>query len=310
MALALLAAGLAAAAAATTIHVSPTGGSPDLATGSADRPYATLAAAQAAVRGELGRGSGQAGEAAPGDDVEVVLGAGAYYKTQLRFTEADSPRGGRRVIWRGDVGATVYGGARVTGWTKSATHNPSGLVLQAALPKDMVDAFGRARFQMLVQDERAAILARTPNFGSGFIGCSSSNADLHCPPGVLPADFDCVVRGPPGTQNASSACSVFERAGYSSDFRRVLASNSSANCAAIGIKTGGNNCGSVTFNSVGVDSGRGSTYLQGAVELIDQEGEWAVRDSTLYFWPFSRGGKPIDPETLTITAPINQVRLQ
>ena len=86
----------------------------------------------------------------------------------------------------------------------------------------------------------------------------------------------------------AQACSAFIRAGYSSDIRAVLSANSSTH----------------TFTMA--EGGRGQIYLQGALELLDQEGEWAVRGGVLYFWPYSKGGEPVDPNDLTITAPVTQ----
>jgi hypothetical protein len=64
--------------------------------------------------------------------------------------------------------------------------------------------------------------------------------------------------------------------------------------------------GSITLDNHNVDPSRGSFYLQGAVELLNQEGEWAVRNGVLYFWPFSLQGIPRSPNDLTITAPAVQ----
>eukprot|EP01044_Picomonas_judraskeda_P010085 COSAG03_NODE_1275_length_4419_cov_16.726620_2_plen_241_part_00 len=166
-------------------------------------------------------------------------------------------------------------------------------IWRASLPPSLVDRFGRARFHTLVQGERSGWLARSPNFGSGFLNCSSgTGGTVTCP--ALPDNFDCVVTGRPGTLNASSACSAFLRAGYSSDIRRVLAANASAR--------------SFTVNTVGTDStsATGPIYLQGALELLDQEGEWAVRSGMLYFWPYSAYGQALDPNRLIITVPVTQ----
>lgn len=38
------------------------------------------------------------------------------------------------------------------------------------------------------------------------------------------------------------------------------------------------------MESENVDQSRGDFYLQGAVELLDQEGEWAVKGGIVYFW--------------------------
>ena len=55
---------------------------------------------------------------------------------------------------------------------------------------------------------------------------------------------------------------------------------------------------------------RGSMFLQGALELLNSEGEWAVRDGVLYYYPYARYGVP--PSSLdgddgeVITAPVVQ----
>ena len=243
-----------------------------------DQPLRGLVQAQAAARAALATPEGQH------RGVTVTLREGQYFNTSLVLTERDGPG----VTWRGEPGAVVYGGARVQGWSPYR-----GGIWRASLPPSLVDRFGRARFHTLVQGERSGWLARSPNFGSGFLNCSSgTGGTVTCP--ALPDNFDCVVIGRPGTLNASSACSAFLRAGYSSDIRRVLAANASAR--------------SFTVNTVGTDStsATGPIYLQGALELLDQEGEWAVRGGVLYFWPYSAHGQALDPNRLTITVPVTQ----
>lgn len=253
-------------ATSSTVHVSSVDGSDKDGDGSILKPFANFLRAQTAVR-EL-RNAG---------DVTVSIAAGEYFNTSLTLTERDSALQGRRVTWTGPVDggrAAVYGGSRITGWTPYQGH-----IWKAPLPPGLTDAQGRALFHTLVQGERSAICARTPNFGSGFLPCSGGNTGFTCPPNVLPAHFDCV----------NSSCSAFTRAGYSSDIRAVLSVNLTAH--------------SVTISSTNVDSSRGSFYLQGAVELLDQEGEWAVRHNTVYFWPYTKAGKPVSPESVVITAP-------
>ena len=84
------------------------------------------------------------------------------------------------------------------------------------------------------------------------------------------------------------------QAGYSSDIRAVTAVNLTTH--------------TVTIDAVGVDSSRGDFYLQGAVELLDQEGEWAVKAGVLYFWPYSANGVAVSPadDAIVITAPSAQ----
>ena len=225
-----------------------------------------------------------------------------YFNTSLALTEDDSaPSSGGRVIWQAEAGATamprVYGGARVTGWTPSKKHPTGSGIWQAVLPKELVDSEGRALFRTLVQDERSAWLARTPNFGSGYLPCGGGNSSFSCASGVLPAGFDCQLGGPgaSGANNATSACSVFMRAGYSSDLRAVTGVATNPTTKAV----------SVTFYYPG-SGARGDFYIQGALEFLDQEGEWAVCHGILYYWPYSTQGEFLSPESFTMTAPVTQ----
>jgi hypothetical protein len=158
-------------------------------------------------------------------------------------------------------------------------------VWQVLLPPQLQDSGGRALFRQLVQGERSAWLAREPDFGSGFLSCGGGNGGFTCGAGALPAHFDCV----------NSSCSAFTRAGYSSDIRAVTAVTFTA--------AGGAQVSVVSANTSG---SRGSWYLQGPLELLDREGEWAARHGVLYFWPYSKGGQQQNPNELIITAPVEQ----
>ena len=297
-------------------HVSPLDGPIGDADGSAVAPM-TILQAQHAVRSLL--------SVSPDAPAEVRLAPGDYFNVSLRLSERDSGD----VIWRGPgatdgAQATIYGGAKVQGsWTRALEVGEH--VWQVQLPAQLVDGGGRAVFHQLVQGERSAWLAREPDFGAGFLPCGGDNAGFSCGAGVLPKHFDCV----------NSSCSAFTRAGYSSDIRAVTGVNFTSD--------GGVH---VAVVSAGTSSSRGSwcasifalvvetqlpfatpvtvlpslfpravprcclycecRYLQGPVELLDREGEWAVRHGILYFWPYSTGGKQQDPNDMTITAPVEQ----
>jgi hypothetical protein len=213
----LLASAAAAAAPRRVFHVSP-GGAPlgaAAADGSSAAAPMTIAQAQRAVRDLLASASAEDAAAGP---LEVRLGSGDYFNSSLRLTERDSGD----VLWRGPgagegAPATVYGGARVSRWTRAPV-SVGEHVWQAPLPPQLLDSEGRALFRQLVQGERSAWLAREPDFGSGFLTCGGGNGGFTCGAGVLPAHFDCV----------NSTCSAFTRAGYSSDIRAVTAVNFTA----------------------------------------------------------------------------------
>jgi len=280
---------LAATTTAEDIHVSSHLGDNGTGDGSSAHPYSSLHAAQTAVRSLL-----QRWDVTHTSNITVHVQAGHYFNHSITLTEADSPRAGSnaRVTWRGEQGATVYGGARILGWTRAPAAIGAS-VWQARLSQELVDHAGRARFRTLVHGERSAWLARQPNFGSGFLtGCSWNGAGFTCSEGVLPPTFDCVVTDA-GLPNATSACSVFARSGYSSDIRPVVGVNHSARSVAVDPLNSGRD--------------RGMYYLQGPLELLDQEGEWAVRAGVLYYWPYTAaGGAPTDPNDAIITAPVVQ----
>ncbi len=94
---------------AAEFHVATNG--TDLHDGSADRPFATLARVQQAVRAALPQASA---------DITVFIRAGVYRLAQpLLLTEEDSGRDGVRVIWKsadGDGQARLLGSQPLTGW--------------------------------------------------------------------------------------------------------------------------------------------------------------------------------------------------
>ena len=92
---------------------------------------------------------------------------------------------------------------------------------------------------------------------------------MSCAAGVLPANFSCQVIGDAGTNKATSACSVFTRAGYSSDIRAVTGVTIDPATKAA----------QVSFYTPGSGS-RGSFYISGASE----------RQLKTLLWETSRGG--------------------
>lgn len=252
------------------LHVSAEGDSDRNSGLDVRRAVRTLAEARRRVRAALAR--------QPSRSVRVEVGAGSYFDTSLVFTDADSPRSGATVTWAGAPGAatTLYGGERITGWTPW-----KGSIWRAVLPPRLVDGYGRARFRMLVQGGRSAWLARAPDYGGGYLGVSRSDQQgFTWRNGSLPDAFDCL----------SSRCQVFVRAGYSSDIRPVASVNHTARQVLYAA-------------SNGTDPARGELVLAGALELLDDEGEWAVRGGAVYFWPYGSGGGRADPNAAVITAP-------
>lgn len=266
------------------VFVDPSGN--DAAAGTAASPLHTLPEAQRRVRRLLRNGSAKS--------LEVVMQPGQYFNTSMQFTADDSPPTGGSITWRAAMHGTasVYAGARIVGPWRQLSGSPS--IWVTVLPRELLDERGRARFGALVDGDRSAVIARAPDYGSGFLKGVASYSDTGftwSTESGLPPFFDCV----------NATCSVITRAGYSSDIRPILSTNLTNRSL---VMVGKNHTDPSTPLPLGQPP---SVVLQGAVELISAPGEWAVRGGRLYYWPYpphnpgSRSGW--SPANRTITAP-------
>ena len=256
------------------IYVSPNGDDHG-GDGTHARPFATLPRAQIAARRAL------AAQATAGGNVTVHVGAGRYYQHRpLVFSSLDSGRNGGRMRWIGpgpEAGvdpisaAVVYGGVRVTGWRKVGdgpvwAANVSTLGGSAKVSKPF------RRFFNLVEGQRGAILARHPDFGSGYlkdVGCTNNATMLQCPPGVLPRDL------------SVADTSVFANVGgnwFSATLSATSMTSDAAGHVNVSFQEGG-----------GAYKANNKIYLQGAHQLISEPGEWGLDSEavppTVYYWP-------------------------
>ena len=129
-------------------YVSPDG--EDNGPGNAQKPFATLARAQHAVRRKIAAGLKA--------NVTVLIGGGTYFlDSPLVFGPEDSGTDEYAITYAawGDRAPILSGGRRVTGWEKS-----SGNLWGVSLPP--VEA-GGWHFRQLFVDGRRAVRARTPN---------------------------------------------------------------------------------------------------------------------------------------------------
>lgn len=121
------------------------------------------------------------------------------------------------------------------------------------------------RFFNLVEDGEGGVLARLPDYGSGYLselGCSNSNTRLTCPAGVLPASLSVT----------DSSVYVNLGADWFTETRPVTSASATE----------------VQFASGAAGFGANSRiYLQGDKALISHAGEWALdsREGLLYYWP-------------------------
>lgn len=139
-------------------------------------------------------------------------------------------------------------------------HRVSGTLPPAPAP--------RWRFSSLVEGAAAAVIARTPQRGSGYLGSLGvTNSDSHFtwPEGALPANFS--------VANAQVFCNI--GADWFSETRPALAVDFAAR--------------TVTFaaGANGIGGCNDKIYFQGPRELIDEPGEFAldVDGALLYYWP-------------------------
>lgn len=136
-------------------------------------------------------------------------------------------------------------------------------------PPSPPPAPSRWRFFNVLEDRVGAVLARTPDFGSGYLvdlGCSNGDTSLTCPAGVLPTKFDV------------SDSSVFANLG--SNWFTETRTVETATLASNGGVT-------VSFEKGNAMSANNKVYIQGAKEFISEPGEWALDSEAqmLYLWP-------------------------
>ena len=181
----------------TDIYVSSTRGSDSHGDGSFQRPFASLQRGQWAVRDIVTR--------AQEDNIVVNVGAGTYFMSEpLTFTAEDSPARHGRTTYRGPPPdsnpgeqAIIYGGISVpfTMWRKHTAHiwkanlstvlpvapSPTSAPPPQRYPSVPLPPVLRLPFQVLVEGTEAAVLARTPERGSGYLrdlGCSVDDGTL------------------------------------------------------------------------------------------------------------------------------------
>lgn len=285
----------ATSTAMTTIHVSAAEGSDTRGNGSERRPFRTLQRAKTAARAAAAAQRG-----GPAWNVTVSIGAGDYYVQQpLRFTSADAPQGGgggdepiggARTTYSGPgpqaaEQANVFGGVLVPAalWRQAEGGGTTGNIWVADVSKllppgpDDDEGVKKAEpFFNLIEGEVGAVLARTPDKGSGYLrdaGCRGNTTlgRVVCPPGVLPGrllsddvgdlSMYCVL----GSRNSQGASTH-----WSSNTFKVVAVSADA------IEVGG-----------ALRGCSDKLYVQGSKQLITEPGEWALDSSAglLYIWP-------------------------
>lgn len=235
---------LGAAAHAATFHVSPEGN--DANPGTAARSLASLAKAVEMAR------------ATPGPDT-ILLAPGRYFNAaQIVLDDRDSGL----TIAGAKPGAVahVYGGVPVTGWEKW-----KGGIWRAPVPKG-------ERFFNLIVGEKSAIMARTPNAGSGNASDVKARRDADVDKILLPAEWR-------GFDFSDAQAHSFDGDSWFSEVGAVLAPIDAAGELAV---------------TKARRNGWGRTYMRGVLEFLDEPGEWCLKhkEGYVYYWPES--GMPMD----------------
>ena len=277
---------------ATDIWVSPSG-SDTTGDGTAARPFGTLPRAQKAVRSIIAADSGLLQTT----NITVNVGPGVYYlPSGLHFMAADS--GSRahntRVSWRGpgpeagfspSAAAVVHGGVPIPGksWKRLSAKSSIFVANATAVAPDQGQPSSSNnnhshiskspwRFFNLVESRVGAVLARTPDSGSGYladVGCSNSASLVQCPPGVLPGDL------------TTADTSIFANVG-ANWFSQTLSVVPGG--VSVDGTTGAVN---VSFHQGTQFNANDKIYIQGDHRLISEPGEWALDSEAglLYYWP-------------------------
>jgi hypothetical protein len=141
------------------------------------------------------------------------------------------------------------------------------------------------RFFNLLENGEAATLARTPDFGSGYLkdlGCKNTDTSFTCPPGVLPANMSPADLG--------VQCNL--GSDWFTSLRQGVAYNPSV--------------GEVTFRAKQSGfSANDKIYVQGDKALISEPGEWALESATgmLYLWPRDESAMAIGKADVVVPTP-------
>jgi len=255
----------------TEFFVSPEGN--DRGRGTHDKPFATVARAQRAVRKLIAAGLRE--------DVTVHIGGGRYELDRpLVFGSQDGGTAKRRVAYAGVKGeqAVLSGGSRITGWRKG-----KGGVWRATIAD--VKA-GKWYFRQLFIDGCRAVRARMPNEGEY----------LH----LIDADFDAeftehLLTFRPGVLKKWRNIEDVEAVMYSHwvvTRKRLTAVDTKHNVA---------HTQAPHFTGIQRPRPNAPTYLENALEFLDAPGEWYLDRKTGVLTYRPRQGE--DMRTAEVVAP-------
>jgi hypothetical protein len=241
-------------------YISPSGS--DLNIGSKENPFLTIDKAKLAVRSLLKNNSSQ--------NITVYLREGNYFVDKtIRFDERDGSNKGS-VKYKGykNEKAVIYGGVAINGWQKWKDN-----IYRAKLP----DILTGEHFYRLFDDSQSAVIARHPNVGDGLGGGleTINNTRVKVPDQWVNYDFsDAQINGWIGGN-------------WFTELRKVVAFEKSK--GELIVDPGSNNFGGLNSR----------IYIQGVLELLDNENEWCIKGNYIYYYPVN----PSDINNRLIVAP-------
>jgi hypothetical protein len=251
-------------------YVSPDG--LDSNPGSLKKPFATIDAAQNAVRGRIAEGLKK--------DIEVVLLAGSYHRTTpLMFSPLDSGTQERRITYRAYPGEKVWisGGRVISGWTAGEKNRWTVTLPQVA--------DGSWRFRQLFADGKRLSRGRFPNA-----------PDLMRVAGVSEDLTGIVVDASSGVEDLSSSSAELVMFQNWSISRSLI---DSSNDRTLKLR---NPMGWIGHGPATSASTNKPTYIENALALVDVPGEWYLDETSGVLSYQAAEGE--DPNTRVFVAPV------
>ena len=243
--------------------------------GTAAAPFATLTRARDAVRAKIAAGLT--------GDVLVEIRGGVYPVTEtVSFDAEDSGTDKHSITYAAAPGETVVlsGGRRITGWKKGA-----GEIWTAELPEVRA---GEWYFRQLFVNGNRAIRARTPNAGDkvSWWRIDSSTANKDNPPAENASITVKVSGSIKAYRNVSDVELVYME--NNDDGRKRLGStDEQAQTITLALPNRWNPKVFGTEWTLSIPSAGKPCYLENALEMLDQPGEWYLDRQTgvLHYWP-------------------------
>ncbi len=260
--------------------------------GTSGAPFATLAKARDAVRKKVASGLT--------DNVRVLIRGGIYQQTEtITFGPEDSGTDKFSITYAASPGEKVLltGGRKITGWKKGP-----GAVWTTEVPE--VKA-GNWYFRQLFVNGKRAVRARTPNSDdkTPWWVIKTSTATRESPP-PLDVPIPVTLTGPVKAYNNPNDVELVYVRNNEEGRKRLGAINTTDQTLTLAPPHRWNSRVFTNDWSLSLPAAGKACYLENALEMLDQPGEWYLDRNTgvLSYWP--RDGE--DLTRAEVVAPILQ----